>query len=127
MHVDDEVARVGVVDRLLRLRLPGVISGRVVGINTDDIEPAEIPELDLFQVREFTAENEMQQLRRLIRHGPVPRAVLVHPWMSRSCEFRKPIANNAKQSRMTGTPGSDQRAMDRTGLVVGQQLSRQGR
>src|ERR1700731_1420705 len=38
MHVNDEVAHMGVVDGLLRLGLPCPISSGIVRINADDIE-----------------------------------------------------------------------------------------
>ena len=76
MQVDDEIAHVGVVDGLLRLRLPRRIGGGVVGINADDVELVELPELNLVQVRELAAEDEMEQLSvsmsTLIRHVPRP-------------------------------------------------------
>src|SRR5207253_409793 len=71
VQMHDEVAHVGVVDRLLRFRLPGSISGGVVGINADDIQLAEIAELDAVQIRELTTEYEVEQLSRLalLRHS----------------------------------------------------------
>src|ERR1700752_2655656 len=46
MHVNDEVAHVGVVHGSLRLGLPRRIGGGVVGKDADDVEPAQILELD---------------------------------------------------------------------------------
>src|SRR5262249_48184511 len=68
MH--DEIAHMGVIDRLLSFRLPGSIGGGVVGINADDVELVEIPEFDTLQIGELAAEDEMQQLfaLALIRH-----------------------------------------------------------
>src|SRR5262245_24886554 len=68
MH--DEVAHMGVIDGLLGFRLPGSISGGVVGINADDVQLVEIPEFDVVQIGELAAEDEMQQLSvlDLIRH-----------------------------------------------------------
>ena len=45
VQVDDEIAHLRVVDRLLRLGLPGRIGGRVVRIDADDVELVEILEL----------------------------------------------------------------------------------
>src|SRR5437016_3536855 len=45
MQMDDEIAHLSVVDRLLRLRLPGRIGGRVAGIDADDIETVDVLEL----------------------------------------------------------------------------------
>src|SRR5262245_59746715 len=71
VHVDNEVAHVGVVDGLLGLRLPGRIGGRIVRINSDDVQLVEIPELDVGEITELSAKNEMEQLlaRRFLRHG----------------------------------------------------------
>ena len=40
MDVDDEIAHVGVVHGLLRLRLPGRVSGCVIRIHADDLDLA---------------------------------------------------------------------------------------
>jgi len=74
MHVDDEIAHMGVVDGLLRLCLPRGIGGSVVGINADDVELVEIPELNLVQIRKLATEDEVEQLpvSILIRHVPRP-------------------------------------------------------
>src|SRR6266849_10640082 len=50
MHVDDEIAHMGVVNRLLCLGPPCRISGGVVRINTDDIEPIEVLEFGSLHV-----------------------------------------------------------------------------
>ena len=63
MQMDHEIAHVGVVHRLLRLRLPRRIGGRVVGIYTDDVHLIEILERDVFEIGEFAADHEMKQLR----------------------------------------------------------------
>ena len=70
MHVNDEISHVGIVNCLLRLGLPGRISGGIVRINTDDVELTEIPELAAVEVDKLTAENQMKQLsaRGLVRH-----------------------------------------------------------
>src|ERR1043166_1470619 len=64
MQMDDEVAHVRVVDRLLRLRLPGGIGAGVIGIDADDIEIVEVLELDGIEPREFAAEHQVKQLSR---------------------------------------------------------------
>src|SRR5262245_38824507 len=81
VQVHDEIAHMGVIDRLLRLRFPSDISGGVVGINSDDIQLVDIPELDTVQISEFAAEDEMQQLcaLRLVRHDLKSLAIPLDP------------------------------------------------
>src|SRR5262245_18483919 len=71
VHVDNEVAHMGVVHGLLSLRLPGRIGARVVRIDADDVDLIEILELDIGEVRELAAKNQMKQLLagRFLRHG----------------------------------------------------------
>src|SRR5947209_2528843 len=45
MQMDDEIPHVGVVDGLLRLALPGRVSGGVVREDADNLEPIQILEL----------------------------------------------------------------------------------
>src|SRR5215468_7034485 len=68
MH--DEVAHMGVIDGLLGFRLPGSISGGVVGINADNVQLVEVSEFDVIQIDELATEDEVQQLSALdlIRH-----------------------------------------------------------
>src|SRR6516165_7569332 len=70
VQMHDEVAHMGVIDGLLGFRLPGNISGGVVGINADNVQLVELPEFDAVQIGELTTEDEMQQLSALdlIRH-----------------------------------------------------------
>src|SRR5262245_12325051 len=97
MHVDDEVAHVGVVDGLLRLRLPGRISGGVVRINSDDIELVEVLEFDLVDTGELATDHEVKQLSRigLIGHGSVLGWV-TGPWSASLADH----ANSASRSRI---------------------------
>ena len=60
--MDDEVADVGVVHGFLRGAPPGRVGGPVVGIDADDVELAEIGELDPARVLQLAAEHQMQQL-----------------------------------------------------------------
>ncbi|GAB4225898.1 MAG: hypothetical protein Kow0032_02570 [Methyloligellaceae bacterium] len=60
--MDDEVAHVGIVDRALCSGLPCLVGLGIVGIDPDDVEGVEILELDAFQILQFAAENEMEQL-----------------------------------------------------------------
>ena len=63
MEMDDEIPHVGVVHGLLRLRLPGRISGRVVGKYPDDLHLVEILERGVLEIRQLAADDEMEQLR----------------------------------------------------------------
>src|SRR5215471_7982564 len=69
MQMDDEIAHLGIVDGLLRSRFPCRIGGRVVGVDADDVELVEVFEFDIVERRELAAEDEMQQLLGLPRHG----------------------------------------------------------
>src|SRR6478672_8737408 len=60
MQMDDEIARVGVIDSLLRLGLPGDIRAGVVRKNTDDVDLLEILEFIAAKLGQFAAEDEMQ-------------------------------------------------------------------
>ena len=73
VHVNDEVAHLRVVDRRLRLGLPGRIGGGVVRKQADDLHLVEILEGDVFEVDEFATEDEVKQLLRLgtVRHWQV--------------------------------------------------------
>src|SRR5918996_4864342 len=62
VQVDDEIAHMGVVDGLLRRRLPGRVRRLVVRIDADDVELVEIDELGPARVLELAAEHQMQEL-----------------------------------------------------------------
>ena len=70
MQMDHEIAHVGVVHRLLRLRLPRRIGGRVIGLDADDLDLIEVLERHVLEIGEFAADHEMKQLLRLatVRH-----------------------------------------------------------
>src|SRR6266567_2679986 len=70
MHVDDEIAHLGIVNSLLRLGLPCRISAGIVRINADDIELIKVLEFVPAQIDKLAAEDQMEQLlaRVLIRH-----------------------------------------------------------
>jgi hypothetical protein len=53
---------VRVVDGLLGLGFPGCVSGRVIGDQADNVNLAQIFERGVFEVGQFTAEDEMKQL-----------------------------------------------------------------
>src|SRR6185437_3308900 len=63
VEVDHEIAHMGVVDGLLRLRLPGRVRGRVIGKHADDFHLIEILEGVVLEIGQLTADDEMQQLR----------------------------------------------------------------
>src|SRR3954471_11749552 len=69
VQVHHEVAHVGVVHGLLRLRLPRRIGGGVIRENADDFHLVQILEGRVFEIGEFAADHEMKQLLRgTIRH-----------------------------------------------------------
>src|SRR5262249_31776103 len=62
MQVDDEIAHMRVVDRLLRFGLPCHVSGCVVWKHADDVDFIEVFEFAAAKLSEFAPEDEMQQL-----------------------------------------------------------------
>src|SRR5574337_1220312 len=69
MQVGDEIARLGVVDGLLRLGPPGGFRALVVRIEADDVDFGDIAELVAVERLEFAPENEVQPLRLFRRFG----------------------------------------------------------
>jgi hypothetical protein len=70
MEVDNEIANLGVIDGALRLRTPSVVGCPVVRKNTDDIEFAEIGEVDTVDAIEFAPENQVKKLAGRFRRFP---------------------------------------------------------
>src|SRR5215218_3934602 len=62
MQMHDEVAHLRVVDGLLRLALPYGISARVVRIEADDLDLAQVLELAGVERAQFAAEDQMKKL-----------------------------------------------------------------
>ena len=62
MHMDDEIPHVSIVDGLLRLRLPGHVSGGIVWIDADNVEFVEVLEIGAPEIRQFPAKHQMEQL-----------------------------------------------------------------
>ena len=62
MH--DEVAHLGVVDGFARLAKPGLVGFRVVRKKSDHIQLGQILEINILDVIELTAKDEMYQLFR---------------------------------------------------------------
>jgi len=61
----------GVIDGLLRFRLPGGLGAGIVRVNTDDLDLVEVLELGAAEYDQFAAEHEMEELfcRYMIGHG----------------------------------------------------------
>src|SRR6185436_13412190 len=62
VKVDDEVAHMRVVHGALRHRLPGLVGLRIARIHADDVQRAEVGELDVGERLELAAEHEVKQL-----------------------------------------------------------------
>jgi hypothetical protein len=62
VEMDDEIAHVGIVHGLLRLRLPGAVGGGLVGKYPDDLHLIEILERGVIETGEFASDNEVKQL-----------------------------------------------------------------
>ena len=72
--MDDEVAHVRIVHRLLRRRFPGFVGLRIAGEDTHDMQVIQVADGDSVEFIEFTAENQMQQLfrRGVVGHVVAP-------------------------------------------------------
>ena len=64
VEVNHEVAHVGVVHGLLRLRLPRRMGGGVIGKHADDLDLVEVLERGVFEIGQFAADDEVKQLLR---------------------------------------------------------------
>jgi len=62
VEMDDEIAHVSVVHGLLRLRLPGSVSGRVIRVHADDFNLIEILERGAPEMGQFPTDDEMKLL-----------------------------------------------------------------
>ena len=60
VEVNHEVAHVGVVHGLLRLRLPGSVGGCVIGIHPDDFDLVEVLERGVFEIGQLAADDEVK-------------------------------------------------------------------
>ncbi len=67
VQVHDEVAHLGVVDGFARLAKPGLVGFRVVRKKSDHIQLREILEINILDVMELAAKDEMNQLFRQAR------------------------------------------------------------
>lgn len=63
MEMDDEIAHVRIIDGLLRLGPPGCMCGCVVWKSADGLDLFEVLEGCVLEIDEFTAEDQMEQLR----------------------------------------------------------------
>ncbi len=129
VQVDDEIAHLGVVDGLLRLRLPGRIGGGIVRIDADDVE--------LVEILEFGAV-ELASARRRRRDGAV--ACWVGSAIASSSAMQRArrrdvtpsansvcVADEIEQRRVPRAARRDQRAMDRIGPIVDRAAGRRRR
>src|SRR3974390_1510550 len=89
VQMDDEIAHMSVVDRLLGLCLPGGIGGCVVGIDADNVESVQVLEFGASEIAEFAAEYEMEKLV-VSGHDHSPSS---HPGPinARSCKLGHPV------------------------------------
>ena len=62
VQMHDEVAHLGVVDGFARLAKPGLVRLRVVRKKSDHIQLREILEINILDVMELAAKDEMNQL-----------------------------------------------------------------
>src|SRR4051812_48287677 len=125
MQMDDKIAHHGIIDRLLRFRLPSRIGGRVVWKNPDNVDPIEILEFNAVELFYLAAEHEMEQLflRSFVRHDSIlPPAF----WPGRSGEFLLAIADEAKQPPVPRLTCREERWVCRVGTIVEQGMPRQG-
>jgi len=78
VQVDDEVAHLRVVHRLLCAPFPDRMSGGVIGINADDVELRQILEREVFDARQLAPENKVQELFFIVlgHVTPIPARVL---------------------------------------------------
>jgi hypothetical protein len=60
VEVNHEVAHVGVVHGLLRLRFPGRVCGCVIGLHADDLDLIEVLERGVFEIGQLAADDEMK-------------------------------------------------------------------
>src|SRR3974390_1177459 len=90
VQMDDEIAHVSVVDRLLGLCLPGGVGGCVVGIDANNVESVQVLEFGGAELGEFAAQYEMEKLV-VSGHDHSPSS---HPWpiYARSRKLRHPVA-----------------------------------
>src|SRR5262245_46082389 len=62
VSVQDEIAHLRVIDRSLRRALPGVIGRLVVREGADEVDCLEVRELELVNVLQLAADDEVKQL-----------------------------------------------------------------
>src|SRR3984957_398887 len=62
MEMDDKIPHMRVVHGLLRLRLPGGVSGRVIREQPDNFYLGEILENRVLEVNQFASDDQMKQL-----------------------------------------------------------------
>jgi hypothetical protein len=62
MQMDDEIAHLGIVDGLLRLRLPGGVGAGIARIDADNVEAVEVLEFGGIELVQLAAKHQMEQL-----------------------------------------------------------------
>src|ERR1700688_1042440 len=136
VQVDDEIAHMGVVDSLLRLRLPGAIGAGVIRIDADNLDLVEVLELTAAKLAELAAKDEMQQLFSgyLFGHGLILRRSPGGRWETYAvswiklhglslCKLAAAVVQQIDQHAMAGTTGGYQRAMHNVRDIVTQQTA----
>src|SRR5262249_21214211 len=110
MQVDNEIAHMGIVDRLLGFCLPSDISGSIIRKDAHNFDLVEILELAATELGELPAEHEMKQLflfgMRFCRHESIlrqnpGRARFGDPSTLR--EFGFAVAHKPDKRAMTGS------------------------
>src|ERR1700722_13455243 len=69
MQMDDEIARLRAVDRLLGLGAPGALGARVIGKEADNVELAGITKFVASERFQLAAEHQVQTLRLCLVFG----------------------------------------------------------
>src|SRR5260370_8686762 len=91
----------GIVHGLLRLRLPGRVSGGVIREYADDFHPVEILERRALEIGQLTSDDEMAQLLRgIIWHISVPNAM---PGEQNSRRAPRPLSRQGAVSQIPHT------------------------
>ena len=136
MQMDNEVTHVGVIDRLLGLRFPDRIGGRIIGIQADHLDLIQILECVVFKIGQFATEHDVKQLRLYgFGHEHLPRMTtgrgLNHQTSGRinalQALIRRMKPKVLKERRVPVATGCRQYSMPHVGLVVNDGFARQGR
>ena len=66
--MNHEIAHMGIIHGLLRLRLPGRMRGRVIGEHADHFHLVEVLERIVLEIGQLAPDDEMKQLLGTIWH-----------------------------------------------------------